>query len=160
MTSTLISGQDLLSLLDEEETTDYVSSSFKTNRIINLHSIENTAGGVLDLKISHRFGFINGGISELFGIDQATIRIGFEYGISDRLMIGVGRSSFEKTYDGFFKLKILRQSTGKTSFPVTVSLFSSTAIKTVPFQDPDREKDGKDQLQLCRAFQEADERGR
>jgi hypothetical protein len=136
---TSLSGQDLLSLLEQEETTDYTSATFKTNRIINLHSIENTAAGVLDLKISHRFGFINGGISELFGLDQASIRIGFDYGLSDRLMIGVGRSSFEKTYDGFYKLKILRQSTGVKNMPITMSLFSSIAIKTTRFPDPDRE---------------------
>jgi hypothetical protein len=136
---TSLSAQDLLSLLEQEETTDYTSATFKTNRIINLHSIENTAAGVLDLKISHRFGFINGGISELFGLDQASIRIGFDYGLSDRLMIGVGRSSFEKTYDGFYKLKILRQSTGVKNMPITMSLFSSIAIKTTRFPDPDRE---------------------
>lgn len=132
-------GQDdLLSLLGEEETTTYATAAFKTTRVINLHSLENVSPGVLDFKISHRFGFVNGGISELFGIDQATIRFGFDYGLTDRLMIGVGRSSFEKTYDGLFKLKILRQSSGAKTMPVTVSLFGSAAVKTVPFQDPDK----------------------
>ena len=130
---------DLLSLLGEEETVDYTYATFKTNRIINLHSIENTAKGVLDIKISHRFGFINGGISELFGLDQASIRIGGDYGISNRLMIGFGRSSFEKTYDGFAKIKILRQSSGKKTMPVTASFLTSAAVKTVEFQDPDRD---------------------
>jgi hypothetical protein len=132
--------EDLLSLLgDEEETVDYVTASFKTTRVINLHSLENTAAGVLDIKISHRFGFINGGISELFGIDQATIRIGADYGISNLLMVGFGRSSYEKTYDGFAKFKILRQSTGKRKMPINLSLFASSAIMTIPFQNPDRE---------------------
>ena len=101
---------DLLSLLEEEETVDYTTASFKTNRIINLHSLENTAPGVLDIKISHRFGFLNGGISELFGLDQAMIRIGGDYGITERLMIGAGRNSYEKTFDGYIKLKLLKQS--------------------------------------------------
>lgn len=130
---------DLLSLLEEEEIIDYTIASFKTNRIINLHSIENTDAGVLDVKISHRFGFINGGIRELFGLDQASIRIGGDFGITDRFMVGFGRSSFEKTYDGFLKYKILRQSTGKTKMPITASIFASSAIKTIRFQDPDRE---------------------
>ncbi len=130
---------DLLSLLGEEETTDYTYATFKTNRIINLHSVENTGNGVLDIKISHRFGFLNGGISELFGLDQATIRIGGDYGVSDRLMVGFGRSSFEKTYDGFLKYKILRQSKGLKNMPITFSVFGSVAIMTVEFQDPDRE---------------------
>ncbi len=130
---------DLLSLLGEEETTDYAFASFKANRVINLHSLENTAKGVLDIKISHRFGFVSSGIQELFGLDQASIRIGGEYGISDRIMIGLGRSSFEKTYDGFIKYKILRQSKGKRNMPITASLLATTAIKTLSFQDPDRD---------------------
>lgn len=130
---------DLLSLLGEEEpVTTYATAAFKTTRVINLHSIENVASGVLDFKISHRFGFINGGISELFGLDQASIRIGLDYGLSDRLMVGGGRSSFEKTYDGFLKYKILRQSTGKKNMPITLSVFTSAAVKTVPFQDPEK----------------------
>ncbi len=131
--------EDLLALLGEEETTDYTYATFKANRIINLHSIENTAKGVFDFKISHRFGFINGGLSEFFGLDQASIRIGGDYGITDRLMAGFGRSSFEKTYDGFAKFKILKQSTGKKTMPITASLLGSAAIKTVEFQNPDRD---------------------
>ncbi len=130
---------DLLSMLGEEETTDYASAAFKTNRVINLHSIENTAGGVLDVKISHRFGFLNGGLYELFGLDGATIRIGADYGITDNITAGFGRSSFEKTLDGFLKWRFLRQSTGKKKMPVTAALFASSAIKTVKWQNPDRE---------------------
>ena len=131
--------QDLLSLLGREETTEYAAASFKTNRVINLHSLENTAPGVLDAKISHRFGFLNGGFYELFGLDQATIRIGLDYGITDRLAIGVGRSSFEKTYDGFAKFKILRQRSGSKNVPVTVALLGSAAIQTTRWADPDRD---------------------
>lgn len=131
--------EDLLALLGEDETIDYTFASFKTNRIINLHSIENTTKGVIDIKISHRFGFLNGGFYDLFGLDLASIRIGADYGVSDRLMIGLGRSSYQKTYDGFFKYKILRQSSGAKTMPVTLSLLGSTAIQTLKFQDPERD---------------------
>lgn len=131
--------QDLLSLLGREETTEYAAASFKTNRVINLHSLENTAKGVLDVKISHRFGFLNGGPYELFGLDQATIRIGMDYGISDRFTIGAGRSSFEKTYDGFIKYTLLRQSTGLKNMPITVAMLGTSAIQTLKWQDPDRD---------------------
>jgi hypothetical protein len=130
---------DLLSLLDEEETVEYVAASFKTNRVINLHSLENTAGGVLDFKISHRFGMLNQGAYDLFGLDNATIRLGFDYGVTDRLTIGIGRSSFEKTYDGFLKYKFLRQSTGKRTMPLSAAVFASTAIQTLRWANPDRE---------------------
>ncbi len=136
----LSAQDDLLALLSNDEpTTDFATAAFKTNRVINLHSIESTAGGVLDIKISHRFGFVNGGFSELFGLDQASIRIGADYGITKRFTVGFGRSSYEKTYDGFLKYKVLRQSSGAKVMPVTASLLASTAIKTIPWANPDRE---------------------
>jgi hypothetical protein len=139
--SSMIQAQedDLLSLLGEEQTTNYTTASFKANRVINLHSLENLSSGELDVKISHRFGYLSGGLYELFGLDESTIRIGADYGITDRLMIGAGRSSYEKTYDGFIKFKLLRQSTGAKVMPVTLALFSSMAVKTLKPSDPDRE---------------------
>ncbi len=131
--------QKLLSLLGREETTEYAAASFKTNRVINLHSLESTSAGVLDIKISHRFGFINGGIYELFGLDQASIRIGADYGITDRLTIGFGRSSYQKTYDGFIKYKLLRQSTGLKNMPVTVAVLGTMAVTTLKWEDPNRD---------------------
>jgi len=130
---------DLLSLLGEEETTDYTNASFKTNRVINLHSLESTAGGVLDFKIGHRFGTLNGGFYDLFGLDNANIRIGFDYGLSDVITIGIGRGSFEKTYDGFIKYKFLRQSTGKRNMPFTAALLLTSAVQTLKWANPERE---------------------
>lgn len=130
--------EDLLSLLEEEPTTDFTSATFKASRIINLHSIETTSEGVLDFKISHRFGRVNGGFYDLFGLDMASIRIGGEYGINDWLTIGMGRSSYEKTYDGFIKMKLLRQSTGKRTMPISAIFFASTAMQTLQWQNPDR----------------------
>jgi hypothetical protein len=137
---TLLAQGDLLSLLgEEEEEATLVSAAFKSTRVVNGQSIENVAKGVLDFKISHRFGFVNSGVKELFGLDNATIRIGGDYGVTDRLMIGVGRSSFEKTYDGFVKYRLLRQSAGKKNIPLSISYFTSIAITTLDFPDPDRE---------------------
>lgn len=130
-------SQDLLENL-EEESTDYTTATFKTTRIINGHSVENVAGGVLDFRISHRFGAIDQGLYDLFGLDAATMRLGFEYGLTDRLMVGVGRSTYEKSYDGFLKYKILRQSKGKVNMPVTMSYFTSTSINTLKWADPNR----------------------
>ena len=124
---------DLLSLLGDEEPEEYVTGSFKTDHVINLHSLENTAAGELDIKISHRFGAINEGKYTLFGLDgPATIRIGADYGITDRLNIGIGRSSYEKTFDGFVKFKFLRQSRGaKKNTPITACILKSTTITTL-----------------------------
>lgn len=132
--------QDLLSILgDDQEQISYATAAFKTNRIINLHSIEHTAPGVLDFKILHRFGFINGGAYEFFGLDQATMRLGFDYGLTRNIQIGLGRSNFEKTYDFYAKYRFLRQSTGKRNIPLSMSLIAGSAIKTTRWPDPDRD---------------------
>ncbi|HRI26656.1 MAG TPA: DUF5777 family beta-barrel protein [Chitinophagales bacterium] len=132
---------DLLKLLGEEEEPqiEYVKASFKTNRVINAHSLENTAGGVLDVKISHRFGYLNSGWENFFGIDNATVRLGADYGITDWLGVGFGRNSFEKLYDGYIKAKILRQSTGKRKMPVTLAYVAAMAVKTTEWSNPERE---------------------
>lgn len=130
---------DMLSMLGDSQTTELVTASFKTDRVINLHSLENTAAGELDIKISHRFGFLSGGAYEFFGLDQASIRIGGDYGITDRLMVGLGRSSYEKTYDVFAKFKLLRQSTGARKMPITLCILGTTAVKTIKPSDPTRE---------------------
>ena len=128
----------LLNLLEEEKEVEYVKYSFKTNRIINLHSLESTAAGVMDVKISHRFGTVDEGIYNLFGIDEATQRIGVDYGITDNFTVGVNRNSVRKAYDIFGKYRILRQSTGKKVMPITASLMTSVAIETQKVDLPDR----------------------
>jgi hypothetical protein len=132
---------DLLDMLDKESEakTDYTTATFKTTRLINGHSIEHVAGGVLDLRISHRFGLVNSGLYEFFGLDQATTRIGLDYGINNRWMIGIGRSTYEKQLDGFIKYKLLRQASGNKNMPVTVSALGAMVYKTQKFDNPSRE---------------------
>ena len=133
--------EDLMKMLESESEKKAVheltTATFKTTRIVNGHSVENVGSGVLDLRISHRFGYINTGIYELFGLDQATMRLGLDYGISKRWMIGIGRSTYQKQLDGFMKYKLLQQSRGAT--PVTVSAVTSVMYKTLKFTDPLRE---------------------
>ncbi|MEL6675536.1 MAG: DUF5777 family beta-barrel protein [Bacteroidota bacterium] len=137
----LFAQDDLMDLLEgmEEETTDYTYATFKTVRIMNAHSIEMSAPGVMTMIISHRFGRVNGGAYEFFGLDQANLRLGFEYGITPWLNIGIGRTNIQKTYDGFLKAKLLRQSTGKRTMPISVAWLSSTQVNTLEWADPDRE---------------------
>jgi hypothetical protein len=87
--------------------------------------------------ISHRFGAVKGGAYELFGIDQSTIRIGLDYGITDRLSVGVGRSSFRKTLDSFGKYRLFVQKESGGS-PVSVTILSTTALETLEWENPDR----------------------
>lgn len=138
-----LSQDDLMKMLEEEtakdEKPDYTTATFKTTRLINGHSVENVAAGVLDFRISHRFGYVNGGAYELWGLDEASMRLGLDYGITKRLMIGIGRSTYQKQYDGFAKYKILRQSSGTRSMPVTMSAIGTIMYKSLKFDNPDRE---------------------
>lgn len=132
---------DLMSQLEKEmgpdkDQTYYTTATFKTTRLVNGHSVENVGKGVLDVKISHRFGNISDGGYALFGLDNATMRMGFDYGITRYLMVGIGRSTYQKTYDGYFKFKILRQSRGKRKMPITLSYVPTIAYKTIKFEDP------------------------
>lgn len=114
---------------------NYATAAYKTTRLVNGHSTENVHKGVMDVKISHRFGTIGGtegGSYNLWGLDNATMRMGFDYGITDNLMVGVGRSTYKKTYDAFFKIKLLRQSTGSRNMPITLSYVPTINIKTAP----------------------------
>lgn len=145
---TLLSAQDedLLSLLGDEKTTDYATAAFKANRVVNGHSIENTAKGVLDTKFSHRFNPLRQGIYDIFGLDGASIRIGADYGVTDRFMIGFGRSTYEKTIDGFAKYKILRQCSGAKNIPVTLAYVIDAQLRTVKFSDLERDNKFSDRL--------------
>ena len=119
---------DIFKMMDESNqkavstTTDFTTATFKSTRVIQGPSIETIGKGNLDVRILHRFADVNGGASQMFGLDgPATIRLGLDYGITNRLMVGIGRNSYQKEFDGFIKYKLLRQSTGSTNMPFTVT---------------------------------------
>jgi hypothetical protein len=100
----------------------YVTGTFKATHVVNMQTVEGPAKGAMIFLIQHRFGALNSGSYNFFGLDNAVLRLGFDYGICDRLTVGIGRSSYLKTYDGYLKYKLLRQTDGSASMPVTVSL--------------------------------------
>jgi Membrane bound beta barrel domain (DUF5777) len=146
---------DLNQMLEEEQKKEakdkinYTIATFKTTRLINGQSIETTQQGVMDLKISHRFGTVNGGAYEFFGLDNASMRFGFDFGLSPKLMIGVGRSTYQKQYDGFIKYKLLRQSTGKRNMPISLALMTSAMVTTQKWTDPSRPNYFSSRLQFA-----------
>ena len=127
-----LSGQDdLLDILEDASVKPaIVESSFKGTRVVNAQSLELPRPKILQFMIQHRFGSIENGFYDLFGMDYATIRFDFHYGLTERLSFGVGRSSLDKIYDVFVKSKLLRQSTGPRSFPFSVLLYSDIGIDT------------------------------
>ena len=131
-------SQDLMDLLgNDKPPKEFTSATFKTTRLVIGQSIENVAKGNLNFIISHHFGRINEGSYNFWGLDQSTIRIGLEYSLNDKLEIGLGRSSFQKTIDGYVKYKILRQD--NLNMPLSISYFGGMGINTLKWENTDRE---------------------
>ncbi len=123
----------------QSKASKYSHETFRGTRIVNGHSVETLRIGEMEMIIGHRFGRINGGAYELFGLDQASIRMGLDYGLRDWLTIGLGRSSLGKEFDGFLKLRLLRQGAiGEGGMPVSITGFASAAYKTLKASDPQR----------------------
>jgi hypothetical protein len=110
--------------------TTYSHGLFHGRRIVNGHSLELQKEGELEMYIGHRFGAINGGAYEFFGIDQADMRMAFDYGVKDWLAVGIGRSSYLKTFDSFAKVRLLRQSTGAKNMPISLTALSALTYET------------------------------
>jgi len=127
--SLLVAQNDnLMDLFDEEPQTEYAWATFKSTHVVIGQSIENPAKGTMLMNIQHHFGPVNSGFYDFFGFDQATTRIGFSYGLTDWLAIGIGRTTQNKTWDGNLKVKLLRQSTGVRNMPVSVSYYGFMGI--------------------------------
>jgi hypothetical protein len=125
----------------EKDKTALVTGTFKGTRLILGHSVEAPAKGVLQVMFSHRFGTLEDPLYTFLGMNQASIRFGFDYGISDRLAAGIGRSSGlgattpPPTYDFYLKYKVLRQSAGAKAVPVSLSVLAATSINTERWPD-------------------------
>ena len=134
LSSATLFAQDIDQLLNDAtgNETEYTSATFKSTRIINGQSIERMPAGQLDVRFSHRFGAINTGAYNLWGLDgPVNIHFGFDYGITNWMMVGIGRGTYQKTYDGSLKFTILRQSTGKKTSYISLSYFTSIAINSL-----------------------------
>ena len=113
--------------------THYTTATFKYTRIIDGQSVENLPAHVLDFRILHRFGPLNSGLYNFFGLDYSpfNVKIGFDYGITNNFMVGITHSAYDKIYDAFFKLRVLRQATGAVNSPVSVSFVPTFALNTL-----------------------------
>jgi hypothetical protein len=138
--STVHAQDDLMAMIekDTKPAIDYTAATFKTTRIVIGQSIELPPKGNLLFLITHHFGAINTGYENLFGLKQATIRLGLEYGLTGWLGFGAGLNTDRNTWDGFVKVKVLRQSKGARKMPVTLDLFANTAIYTTRWTYPER----------------------
>jgi hypothetical protein len=137
----VVAQTDLLSLVEKkgEEKKEHITNAFKSSRVINGHSIEFIGKGVLDVRILHRFGPVNSGFNNLFGLDQANMRFGLDYGVLKSLTVGFGRSNVGKEWDGFIKFRPIWQATGGTwPWPVSIVFVTGMTYSTIPWADPNR----------------------
>lgn len=130
---------DMISLLGEDEPlTEYVTNAFKSSRVVNGQSMEMIPKGALDFRILHRFGPLSGGAYEAFGLDQASMRLGFDYGITKNFTVGIGRSTARKEGDGFIKYRLLQQTKGARTMPFSVLYVGGITIDGLKFSDTSR----------------------
>ncbi len=135
MSFSVLYGQDVDSImqsLDQGRENQPVLSTFKSTKLVLLQTNETQKRQNLTFWVSHRFGDIggeSGGARTLFGLDAATdIHLGFDYGITDGLTVGIGRSRFNETYNLNAKYRIVRQL--ETEIPVSLSLFGQSSLIT------------------------------
>jgi hypothetical protein len=134
--SSQLFAQDLMDMLkDETPKTNYAYATFKTTRVVLGQSVESPAKGTLQFLVEHNFGKLNEGAYAMWGLDQSTIRLGLEYGIKDWLSVSIGRSSYQKTFDGSVKVKLLRQSTGDRNMPFSMSFYGGTVLNSLKWTD-------------------------
>lgn len=139
--TTIVTAQDtsLLKMMDDSMAANkqktFVTGTFKSVYIVNTQSVETPAKHALWFLIMHRFGEINDGGYNFFGLDNATMRLGFDYGITNNLSVGIGRSTFQKTFDGHIKLKVLRQTDGTEQMPFTADIFTGIYYTSLRYDD-------------------------
>ena len=118
---------DLLKLLSSDDSPIYISYLFKGTKVVNGQSIELPASGVLQFNIQHRFGPLNSGVYNLYGLGFSDVRLSLDYGIQDWLAVSLGRSSSLKIIDVNSKIRIKRQV--KEGFPFAIVLNSGGYLK-------------------------------
>jgi hypothetical protein len=137
LSTSLCAQDDLFDLLeDETPQTQIVYATFKGTQLINAQTNETPGKGVLQYVIAHRFGsFTDDYLYNFLGLDNAQIRMQLDYGLTDKLNIGIGRSSVFKVTDGFVKYKMLQQREGAARFPFSLTWNSSVNYRGARYTD-------------------------
>jgi hypothetical protein len=125
--SPLFAQQDTLA----QEKSKPVRFTFGTTTLIENNTTETPYKGGIELEIKHRFSLIQN-YHNLFGIyGSANTRIGLNYGITDKLMVGLGTTKDYKLQDIQWKYLILQQ-TEDNSMPVSLSYFGNIVADLRP----------------------------
>ncbi|WP_271766426.1 DUF5777 family beta-barrel protein [Aquimarina algiphila] len=130
----LFAQDDLLDELESDVQEDnYVEAAFKGLKIVNFETTKLVNKRNLFFIVAHRFGSVENGIDDFFGLDQAVTQLKFIYGVTDAINIGIARSSFQKTYGGHIKYRLIRQK--KNGFPFTIVGYNLATINTALEED-------------------------
>lgn len=125
----MVAQDDLLNEIDSVATpNETVVSAFKSLKIVNLESTKLASKGDFYFVVSHRFGYLNKGFKEFFGLDEANTRLQFVYGLTKGVSIHVSRSGFQKAYEFAAKYRLVSQR--KSGSPFEIVGFNSLAINT------------------------------
>jgi len=134
VTSTLFAQDSLWAELQSQKPAkdEKVIATFKSTKIISAQSNETMRRHNLDFRVAHLFGNMGnnsgGGVHTLYGLDQSNdIRIAFDYGITDRLMVSLGRNKRQENLSGAVKVRALEQT---NSVPVAITVYANTAYTT------------------------------
>ncbi len=125
-----LAQDDLLEELeaDQPDEAQYADAAFKGLKIVNFESTKLADKKALYFIVAHRFGSVENGIDDFFGLDNAVTRLQLIYGVTDWLNVGIARSSFQKTYGAHLKYRLARQKEG--GFPFTVVGYNLLTINT------------------------------
>jgi hypothetical protein len=114
-----------LTLANGQETDYPIRDIFEAGTLLDNQTVNTPFKGLLELQIIHRFGLVNNGIKDVFGVyAPSNIRMGLNYGITDKLMIGAGSTKDYKLQDFSVKYAILTQ-TVSGAVPVSVTYYGN-----------------------------------
>ena len=106
-----------------------VRDLFNGSLLIDQQTVVGPWKGGLEMHIHHRFGTMQNGLQDIFGIyAPSNIRLGLDYGVTDKLMIGWGMEKNNKLQEFLIKYNILQQR--KEGMPISLSYFANMAIDT------------------------------
>jgi hypothetical protein len=107
-----------------QEESAAVSNTFATSTIVDNQSVSVPFKGSMELQIQHRFSPIEN-IKNLYGIyGAANTRMSLNFGLGDRLTVGVGTAKDYKLQDIQWKYIILQQKEDN-SMPVTLAYYGN-----------------------------------
>ncbi|GAB5408917.1 MAG: DUF5777 family beta-barrel protein [Balneolaceae bacterium] len=107
-----------------------VDELFLIGSVAGMSTVTNLEKNNLNSLIMHNFGLISSGIEDFYGLDDnANVRLGIDYGVTDKLTVGIGRTSEEDNVDLRFKYTLLRQLKSD-KIPVEVAIKGDIGINT------------------------------